>query len=1024
MLIEQRTNIPTPVLCGETSIYSINIAARMRWAANRETTRGEDIAYSLLGLFDVHMPLLYGEGRIKAFIRLQKEIIQRSTDETIFAWSTNRPGLCGFLAESPDWFIDCRGMRDLHAKSTSPWQMSNKGLQLALYMDSCHNQTTSSEVSSFYRTYLTCTRRNTRICPSFKVVYLGDEKYERFGELELQPFSPQLQRRSIFVSMEAPNLATTLPWINFNWTGFAYPLVAVPLMPSFNWQIREASLSTTPLLSSELGDCYIAAMGLHRSYYYGEQKEKICVVSIGIRFNQEQGVWECRCSIDLDDVKYPEWSTPDVFQSERGTKRIYHKALSVEVQVGRAYGQSEDRGIDVEIVIQHMDNPLQPIDIPTGQVIWQVQDIRRDKGYALVSQGEYKCTVQILLQTFEQCRIILGREHDSTVACMYMLGMMLYRQLECSDIDEINWQISILRHTLGFYNGEMAKDLTSMVEILGFLIQRINLGNIEPSEFFGLHHLSNAEVTEKEAAIWGRALSKNLDVSVLDKARRSPLSYAAEKGSEDGVRMLLQAGADPSASDSFGRSPFTYAIEMDHSHVAKLLVEHEVETDSGDTGSGDTKYGLVLLSKAAKDGDNTSIRMLIRYGVEVDSNDGHSRTPLAWAARNGHDDAVKLLVEAGAEVNLKDDYCKTPLILAAENGHCGTIRLLVEAGAEVDIKDSSNRTPLSWAARNGHNEAFKLLVEAGAEVNLKDSAGKTPFILAAANGNCGTVQLLIETGIEVNINDSSHRTALSWAAEKGHSDVVELLVVAGADANLQDHDGQTSLFYAAEKGHSDIVKLLIGTDAKVNSIGYWGQTPLSQAARNGHKDTVELLIEALAKDDLMDAISWVPLSWAARHGHRDVVKLLIDALAEANLMDTMGCVPLSWAARNGHRDVVKLLIGAIAKVHLTGAMGRTALSWAAKNGHDDVFELLVEAGANVNSQDLDGRTPLLSVVEDGHNKDAVELLIGANAAVDIKDGNDQTPHLRGARNGLDDAVKLQVEAGAGPPHRSELIWLG
>lgn len=55
----------------------------MSWASGRVTTREEDIAYCLLGIFDVNMPLLYGEGG-KAFMRLQEEIIKRSNDLSIF----------------------------------------------------------------------------------------------------------------------------------------------------------------------------------------------------------------------------------------------------------------------------------------------------------------------------------------------------------------------------------------------------------------------------------------------------------------------------------------------------------------------------------------------------------------------------------------------------------------------------------------------------------------------------------------------------------------------------------------------------------------------------------------------------------------------------------------------------------------------------------------------------------------------------------------------------------------------------
>jgi len=57
---------------GSLALYSVD--KRMSWAEKRESTREEDAAYSLLGIFDVNMPLLYGEGRPKAFRRLMEEI--------------------------------------------------------------------------------------------------------------------------------------------------------------------------------------------------------------------------------------------------------------------------------------------------------------------------------------------------------------------------------------------------------------------------------------------------------------------------------------------------------------------------------------------------------------------------------------------------------------------------------------------------------------------------------------------------------------------------------------------------------------------------------------------------------------------------------------------------------------------------------------------------------------------------------------------------------------------------------------
>jgi len=55
----------------------------MSWAVRRQTTRLEDEAYCLMGLFDVNMPMLYGKGR-RAFTRLQQEILRQSDNQSLF----------------------------------------------------------------------------------------------------------------------------------------------------------------------------------------------------------------------------------------------------------------------------------------------------------------------------------------------------------------------------------------------------------------------------------------------------------------------------------------------------------------------------------------------------------------------------------------------------------------------------------------------------------------------------------------------------------------------------------------------------------------------------------------------------------------------------------------------------------------------------------------------------------------------------------------------------------------------------
>ncbi|KAI0183683.1 heterokaryon incompatibility protein-domain-containing protein [Xylaria flabelliformis] len=78
--------IDEPFLIGKSRIDEASIAQRMSWAAMRSTSREEDEAYCLLGLFNINMPLIYGEGP-KAFRRLQEALAREyPEDHSLFAW--------------------------------------------------------------------------------------------------------------------------------------------------------------------------------------------------------------------------------------------------------------------------------------------------------------------------------------------------------------------------------------------------------------------------------------------------------------------------------------------------------------------------------------------------------------------------------------------------------------------------------------------------------------------------------------------------------------------------------------------------------------------------------------------------------------------------------------------------------------------------------------------------------------------------------------------------------------------------
>jgi len=117
---------------GRRDIQTASIAERMFWASSRETTRREDLAYCLLGMFDVNMPLIYGEGD-KAFIRLQEEIMRESTDQSLFAWrrhGAKESMRHGLLAASPADFASSSEIVPIRGQTNFFFESKKGGVEL------------------------------------------------------------------------------------------------------------------------------------------------------------------------------------------------------------------------------------------------------------------------------------------------------------------------------------------------------------------------------------------------------------------------------------------------------------------------------------------------------------------------------------------------------------------------------------------------------------------------------------------------------------------------------------------------------------------------------------------------------------------------------------------------------------------------------------------------------------------------------------------------------------------------------
>ncbi|OLN81492.1 Vegetative incompatibility protein HET-E-1-like protein 26 [Colletotrichum chlorophyti] len=185
VIIQEITRIDMSILRDSSDLQSLPVARRMSWVAGRRTTRVEDIAYCLLGIFDVNMPLLYGEGT-KAFQRLQQHIATETNDLSLFAWQKmgeyeagSTPEFSGIFADSPEEFSYCSTLmrhRD-RFQFRNDFTVTNNGLQIKaqrLRLPENPSSHSTHGADEFYALSLDCleTSARTRDTPKWLAIWL------------------------------------------------------------------------------------------------------------------------------------------------------------------------------------------------------------------------------------------------------------------------------------------------------------------------------------------------------------------------------------------------------------------------------------------------------------------------------------------------------------------------------------------------------------------------------------------------------------------------------------------------------------------------------------------------------------------------------------------------------------------------------------------------------------------------------------------------------------------------------------
>jgi len=251
-VIEEATGISRTALMNFSPISrEYPVALKMSWASNRVTTRIEDTSYCLMGIFDINMPLLYGEGD-KAFLRLQEEIINKTRDQTIFCWtdsSASDSTYRGLLARSPQEFQQASNIVPLQPGLDTgltflPWKwedstkvnkvygMTNNGLQITLPLSPAHALSSEDiewlEDGEFYAELECRTTGETQLHCFLRLVHLGGGVFARVSPYYLPKFyqsdlASSFMLQEIFVH-DNPHIhrsynSSRISGAQFNWSG-------------------------------------------------------------------------------------------------------------------------------------------------------------------------------------------------------------------------------------------------------------------------------------------------------------------------------------------------------------------------------------------------------------------------------------------------------------------------------------------------------------------------------------------------------------------------------------------------------------------------------------------------------------------------------------------------------------------------------------------------------------------------------------------------------------------------------------
>jgi len=323
------------------------------------------------------------------------------------------------------------------------------------------------------------------------------------------------------------------------------------------------------------------------------------------------------------------------------------------------------------------------------------------------------------------------------------------------------------------------------------------------------------------------------------------------------MKTLLEGGVSASAAGPDGISPLMAAAEIGSLDAMKLLIDRNADVNAKNT-SGSTALMFSVT-------DAKKVRLLLDHGADVNVVARSGRTALIIASfANPSADVVRMLLAKGANVAVMDQRKVTPLNAATFGNDTATIRLLLDASADFNTADTFiGLTPLINASGNRNLEAVKMLLAKGANVNAVSKTqdlpriqtgtvefgGWTPLLMAVPFGPPELIRTLLDAGAKVNVQDYRSFTPLMLAAANDHAnpEVVKLLLAHNADTQIKGRAGETASDWAAKFGDTSVIRALGSTPGTPKTADANGTPAEHPDVRTAVQRSVSLLERATSQ---------------------------------------------------------------------------------------------------------------------------------------------------------------------------------